>query len=339
MDLASIRLLEIPFFQRAYVWKEKDFMALVDSFTDAPSGRMPFFGSLILKYIQEPNDDCNGKHYLVIDGQQRITTFSILIRVILDILKRDADENCNKTYQVSLDNINYTSLNQFLYVIRSEGMKNVYTQRLIPADVDSKAIKAIMSTDYKKRNEEINKIKAEYKDDTSNCVIYAYEYFYKRLSGSENVDLLLDIFTRLVNQANSLIWIILDENDDEQKIFNSVNSLGKNLTSADIIKNNLFQKYKEKAVDKENAEEYVKNKYNETWTTTFDETIDKRDFWYKEISVGRINTSNLELFLKDYAIIKQFYHAKDSGGFNGLNISYNDYVKGKTFSELESCLF
>ncbi len=333
MDLSKVRLLEIPFFQRAYVWGNPDFDELLDSLNDAPAGRMPFFGSLILKHIKETNEDIEGKHYLVIDGQQRITTFSILIRVILDLLDKDAKENNNQTYNIALNNINYTSLTQFLYIVKSEGMKNVYTQRLVPAEVDAKAFKAIMSTEYMKRNEEINKIKA---DDADNPVIHAYEYFYDHFSGPQKISLLMSVFTRLVNQANSLIWIILDENDDEQKIFNSVNSLGKNLTSADIIKNNLFQKIKEKATDKENRDKYVIDFYSNTWTNTFDSTIELKSFWYKEITVGRILTSNLEMFLKDYAIIYQFYHAKDSGGFSGLNKSYNEYIKNKTLDQLES---
>ena len=336
MELSKVRLLEIPFFQRAYVWGKTDFEELLDSLNDAPTGRMPFFGSLILKHIKEENEDLNGKHYLVIDGQQRITTFSILIRVILDLLERDACENNNQTYNIALNNINYTLLTQFLYIVKSEGMQNVYIKRLVPADVDAKAFKAVMSTDYRNRNAEINRIQSEYnEDDGKNPVIYAYEYFYEQLSGTDNIKRFNDVFSRLVNQANSLIWIILDENDDEQKIFNSVNSLGKNLTSADIIKNNLFQKLKEKAKEKENRDEYVIDFYSDTWVTTFDNTIDLRSFWYKEISVGRILTSNLEMFMKDYAIIYQFYHAKDTGGFSGLNRSYNEYIKNKSLGELE----
>lgn len=39
-----------------------------------------------------------------------------------------------------------------------------------------------------------------------------------------------------------MIFITLDDKDDEQKIFDSVNSLGKALSNSDIIKNYIFQK-------------------------------------------------------------------------------------------------
>ncbi len=336
MDLSDVRLLEIPFFQRAYVWDNTDFKALIESFIETEGGKMPFFGSLILKYVKEDNDDENGKHYLIIDGQQRITTFNILIRALLDIIKKDSEENGSQTYRIKLDNKICTDFYKFLYIIGTdENLNNTYQLRLVPAEVDEKAIKIVLNEDYKVRQNKINAYKATLNKETINNVINAYEFFYNYFSDMQNASVLLDVCRRLTNQANSLIWIILDDNDDEQKIFNSVNSLGKNLTSADIIKNNIFQKLKEQAKEKENREKYVKRIYAEHWTATFDETLEKRDLWYKEITVGRMLTNNLEMFLKDYAIIKQFYSAKESGGFGGLNRSYADYIKSKDLTELE----
>ena len=49
-------------------------------------------------------------------------------------------------------------------------------------------------------------------------------------------------FIKKIEQNKFFIAIILDAQDDEQKIFDSVNSLGKDLTKADIIKNYLYQK-------------------------------------------------------------------------------------------------
>ena len=57
LDIQKVRLLEIPFFQRAYVWDDVDFNGLVESCEETVGGKMPFFGSLILKYIKENDDD------------------------------------------------------------------------------------------------------------------------------------------------------------------------------------------------------------------------------------------------------------------------------------------
>lgn len=335
LDIQKVRLLEIPFFQRAYVWDDVDFNGLVESCEETVGGKMPFFGSLILKYIKENDDDENGKHYLVIDGQQRITTFNVLIRAILDIVYKDIEDTGGITYGYKSDNMMLLSFQMFLYIIGSdENLNNTYKLRLEPADVDRKAFITVMDTDHKEKQSKIDEFK---KQDSHNKIIHAYEFFYDLFSKPECVDRLKDICKRLNNQANSLIWIILDDGDDEQKIFNSVNSLGKNLTSADIIKNNLFQKLKEKAKDKSNRDDYVKELYNDCWDEIFDASVEKRDFWYSPLTVGRISTNNLELFLKDYAIIKDWYRAKETGGASGLNKTYSDHIRLMTLDDLE-CL-
>lgn len=72
--------LEVPFFQRPYVWDEGNWQALLDNIEKSFDGRMPFIGSFI---FQKPAKD--DKRLLVIDGQQRLTTLSVLIKAFLDI--------------------------------------------------------------------------------------------------------------------------------------------------------------------------------------------------------------------------------------------------------------
>lgn len=50
--LSGTKLIEVPFFQRPYVWGDEQFESLIDSITDAPSNSMPFMGSIILKKIR-----------------------------------------------------------------------------------------------------------------------------------------------------------------------------------------------------------------------------------------------------------------------------------------------
>lgn len=47
--ITEAKWMEVPFFQRPYVWNEDDFEALIESFQDAPGNTMPFFGSVSLK--------------------------------------------------------------------------------------------------------------------------------------------------------------------------------------------------------------------------------------------------------------------------------------------------
>lgn len=74
-------LYEIPFFQRRYVWKEDNWKELLESLSVAND--CPFLGSIILK---ENSDTEGNTFWTVIDGQQRLTTLSILMRACFDEL-------------------------------------------------------------------------------------------------------------------------------------------------------------------------------------------------------------------------------------------------------------
>ena len=74
-------LYEIPFFQRRYVWEEENWKELLESLSDPND--CPFLGSIILKKNKDVSGDL---FWTVIDGQQRLTTLSILMRACYDEL-------------------------------------------------------------------------------------------------------------------------------------------------------------------------------------------------------------------------------------------------------------
>ena len=117
----------------------------------------------------------------------------------------------------------------------------------------------------------------------------------------------------------------MDKNDDEQKIFDSVNSLGKTLSNSDIVKNYLFQRMKELSRGDSIKEKQVIENYYKYWDSIF-YANSKKEFWYNEFTVGRITTDHLECFLKDLAIVKKIYAAKKTTGIYGLCNAYKEYI-------------
>jgi len=72
--------LTIPFFQRAYVWKEEQWERLIADMKFVIRTRKPYFmGSIILKKVQDQNGQVIG--HTIIDGQQRLTTFALFYKV------------------------------------------------------------------------------------------------------------------------------------------------------------------------------------------------------------------------------------------------------------------
>lgn len=311
-SLLQSNALEVPFFQRPYVWEEEHFEALIDSMDDSPEGIMPFFGSVILKEF----GGTDSGQYLVIDGQQRCTTFSVLIRAILDV--------CQGNSYLSPNQI--TRLIDCIYTVKenSDG-DEVYISKLTPSNPDKKSFEKVLSMDGSRP------ISVE--DDSNDSIEKAYKYFYNYFL--LNTDKLKPFYMRLVAENKSIIRITLSAQDDEQKIFDSVNSMGKALSNADIIKNYIFQKMRENAKQDEIKKNKVTELYDKYWDSIF-YVDEKKDFWYREYTVGRIKTDNLESFLKDFAIIKKIYFAKKTTGTYGLCNAYKEYVNTLSEDELKS---
>ena len=83
------RTLEIPFFQRAYVWEEESWERFVDDLISAPLRTTGYFlGSIILKQKPVGTGSKIGDVRVVVDGQQRLTSLVLFFRVLCDELDK-----------------------------------------------------------------------------------------------------------------------------------------------------------------------------------------------------------------------------------------------------------
>lgn len=80
-------VLEVPFFQRSYVWKKDNWEELLNDLFNMEITH--FLGSIILK--EQDNNSCKLKKYLIVDGQQRLTTLSILAKALYDCMENEQD--------------------------------------------------------------------------------------------------------------------------------------------------------------------------------------------------------------------------------------------------------
>ncbi len=85
---------QIPIYQRPYQWTEENCEKLLDDlFFNYEDDRESdyFCGSLVLITISE---DSKAKTYDVVDGQQRLSTFILLAKVLATLYDKDLNENC-----------------------------------------------------------------------------------------------------------------------------------------------------------------------------------------------------------------------------------------------------
>ncbi len=197
----------IPVYQRNYDWKIENCQQLYDDLVKVMRNKRHshFFGSIVSVV-----KDGGYSEHLVIDGQQRLTTISLLSLAMYKLMKKGIVVPANKSLP---DRIMETIL---IDKYHDEDEKPC---KLCPVKNDQEAYKRLFGDE------------SGYIPD-SNMTIN-YEYFYDRIQKQElTADELYEAITRLV-----IINIALNQDDDPQLIFESLNSTGLALSEGDKIRN------------------------------------------------------------------------------------------------------
>ena len=199
----------IPIFQREYSWTEENCIRLVEDIIrigeSENTKKCHFLGSII--YEAEGRED-GVLIRSIIDGQQRLTTISLLILALL--------EYCNETSNLS--HITESMIKQFNgYLYNDASREDLKNKLLFNNDSDF---------EYQKLMQ-----KGEYDHGTKYAINYRTILEYVKNRGIDP-KVYLDGITRL-----KIVDILVEENDDAHLIFETVNGTGLELTGAQLIKN------------------------------------------------------------------------------------------------------
>lgn len=197
----------IPVYQRNYDWKIEQCRQLYDDLVSVAEKGLSshFFGSIVS--VSDPG----GKQldYLIIDGQQRLTTVSLLMLAMHRLLEEGV-------VQAAQENLSSLLLKKYLI---DEFASDSQKIKLKPIKDDQKAFLSLFESDA----EQIA---------TSNLTIN-YTYFCDRVRRQEiSLDALYNALCKL-----QIINITLNHEDDPQLIFESLNSTGLALSEGDKIRN------------------------------------------------------------------------------------------------------
>ena len=198
----------------------------------------------------------------------------------------------------------------------SKKTKKIHHSRYDEDDF-SKIINGYFKDDYSSINEYSSKI------------LQCYKFFRDKiacLDEEEKDSAYNNLFNKLVeDDRKSLVVITLTDKENEQAIFDSINSAGVKLTSSDIIKNAIFDHLLRCCKDKED----VKNFYDDTWFKSFENTEEVLNLWMRKKTIGKsVEKNNLELFLQTYAVIKGIYKPTVKGyKLEDLSLYYKDKLR------------
>jgi uncharacterized protein with ParB-like and HNH nuclease domain len=282
------KILEIPFFQRSYVWDEPQWERFLSDMEFVSHNNKPYFlGSVILKQQLTNSQQSVGDRRTVIDGQQRLTTINIFFKIL-----------SMKTNNPYLSNL-------FRLPMKNNDIALLHNR------IDVSAFNRIL-----------NLTKEENLTGNDN-VTRAYSYF------SEKTDISKLNFQNILTNM-MFVGIDLGFDDDEQQIFDTINSLGVKLSTAELLKNYFF--------GRNDIQLYL-----DYWQSVFEKDTETKDFWDNEIYAGRFQRSFLDLFFYSLLQIKiqdplLNVKAEDKTAFSkveGLFDSYKRFIKDYDIKKLE----
>lgn len=204
------RQFVIPVYQRNYDWGKQHCKKLFDDIVDAYKlDRFHFVGSIV--YVDQGEEN-KIYRYLIIDGQQRITTLFLLLKALLDITE---DEYLKKELKEILFNIDkYNDLK----------LTDQTKVKLKPIKSDNDQFMLLMKDD-------LTSI------DRSSNIFINYDYMKKLIAKAISVGITAKDVLSGIKKLTSAVIILDPKEDEPQVVFESINSTGLDLSLADLIRN------------------------------------------------------------------------------------------------------
>ncbi|MDE0398950.1 MAG: DUF262 domain-containing protein [Candidatus Poribacteria bacterium] len=268
---------QVPLYQRRYVWNETNWDALWNDIRSQADLKLRnensrhFMGALITRPIESEQLS----RFEVIDGQQRLATFQIILCAIRDIYQ-SAD------YADIVAYVNHLILNSPIVTDISGTPAARY--KFLPTSFDVEAFRSIIAGDQARNG--------------NHLILRAYDYFKSQVVAyiAEDSEKMSGLLSAVVNDF-VVVQIHLDSSDRPEKIFESINASGRNLSEFGLLRNNIFLRA---GVDSNRL-------YHEYWH------FDDNAFWTPE---------TLSQFLRDFLTAKLGIEIETHDLFNLYNQHY-----------------
>ena len=266
--------LEVPVFQRRYVWEEEPQWApLWDDIRHVAEARLegraePHFLGAVVTQTSGAGMGLIARHALI-DGQQRLTT----LQLVLDATAAELSAAGLSQHAARLTTLTH---NDSSY---GEGIEALKLQH---KNDDRAPFVEVMLAEPPIDYEELPEAQ----------IVKAHEYFAGRVRdwlGEEPDAARADALTGALTMGLQIVVISLNEQENSQEIFETLNARGTPLTAADLIKNFVFQQIAAEGGDVEGA-------FEQRWRQL------EKPFWTHEVPIGRYKIERVSLFLNHWLV-------------------------------------
>jgi hypothetical protein len=297
---------EAPLFQRPYVWKQEDnweplwesIKALAEKRLTESRVHPHFLGTVVLDQLRTPAGKLHARQ--LIDGQQRLTTLQLALAAARDLALELGEIKYAESFKGLTNN----------HVPLSDDPDDVF--KVWPTNADRGEFRSVMSAGSRTALQILPL-------DEARLIRNAYLFFadcfdsWIREKHDQTGSRLHALHSALREDLNVVV-IDLEETDDAQEIFETLNALGTPLLPADLVKNFLFRLA---AVQKEDTQKL----YDQYWKD-FD---NEQSYWRKEVRQGRLKRARLDLFLNHYLAMMK----GDEVIISQMFLDYKDLVNDK----------
>lgn len=204
----------VPLFQRHYSWRKEHWQTLWDDLTElyeSTDGREHFLGAIVTMPVDmQPH---GVSKYVLIDGQQRLTTLFVLLAAMRDLAQESKDRLAEQINE------------QYLVNKWAQGANRL---KLLPTQTDRETFHHVINGSIIGQTKLAN----------------TYRFFLKKLRGRDESGKQYD-FRRLHNilvQQFVVVSIVLAKDENPYLIFESLNGKGQPLTQADLVRNYLLMR-------------------------------------------------------------------------------------------------
>lgn len=292
----------VPLYQRAYVWNELDqWEPLWDDVErqaeacleteSLASKRSHFLGAIVLNVSKIVGAGVARSE--VIDGQQRLTTLQIVIAAMRDYAAASQSQHQSRLARLTTNED------------EKPGSDAVF--KVWPTNADRELFRLVMSAG----SPEALRKKLARDGSSAPRIAAAYFYFYDKVrefvvAAGDDADVrekrILGLLQAL-RTSLQLVVIELEDGDDPQVIFETLNARGQPLLPSDLIRNYIFmQAGADAASDADDL-------YNRYWRLFDDDRIEtaingEDRFWHVEERQGRLTRPRIDLFLFHYLVMQ-----------------------------------
>ncbi len=314
----------IPLFQRPYVWTEErqwaplweDLVRQAAFAADGAHDEPPhFIGAVVINQVRTYGNQVPAHE--VIDGQQRLTTFQVLLAAIRDVAN---EEGCE---EVASELLPYVANRGMMEQAERERFK------LWPTYKDQPSFTAVVGLGSQAAVEA--QYPAVYKRKVlqpRERLVEAYVFFASALraylNDAGNRTTALHAVVDALRRRLQLVSIELSGNDDPQVIFETLNARGEPLLASDLLRNYVFLRATRSGED-------VPRLHKEYWAQFDEEPDDPADpagkrFWQVQERQGRSLRPRIDLFLQHYLAFK----TEQEPNVTRLFHDYQRWIREKT---------